>query len=50
MANLDVSIVSTALPSISVEFHAYESYTWVITIYMLTDTAVQPSIYSIFIT
>lgn len=42
MANLDTTIVSTALPTISKEFYAYESYTWVITAYMITDTAIQP--------
>jgi MFS family permease len=39
---LDTTIVSTALPTISKEFYAYESYTWVITAYMITDTAIQP--------
>ena len=43
ISNLDVSIISTALPKINSEFNAYDSFTWVITIYMLTNTAVQPS-------
>ncbi|OUM67165.1 hypothetical protein PIROE2DRAFT_58927 [Piromyces sp. E2] len=42
MANIEVAIVFTALPSISVEFHAYETYTWIVTVYMLTNTAIQP--------
>jgi len=42
MSSLDITIISTALPKISQEFHAYESFTWVITAYMLTNTAIQP--------
>lgn len=42
MSSLDITIISTALPKISLEFHAYESFTWVITAYMLTNTAIQP--------
>jgi len=42
MANLDTTIISTALPRISKEFKIYESYTWIITSYMLTNTAIQP--------
>jgi len=44
MSSLDITIISTALPRISSEFHAYESFTWIITAYMLTNTAIQPSI------
>jgi len=43
MASLDLSIISTALPKISSQFHAYESFTWIITAYMLTNTAIQPT-------
>jgi len=42
MSNLDGSIISTALPRINLEFNAYDNFTWVITIYMITNTAVQP--------
>jgi len=42
MSSLDITIISTALPRISSEFHAYESFTWIITAYMLTNTAIQP--------
>ncbi|KAG4107276.1 MFS general substrate transporter [Neocallimastix lanati (nom. inval.)] len=42
MANLDTTIISTALSKINSEFHAYDSFTWVITVYMLTNTAIQP--------
>jgi len=42
MASLDLSIISTALPKISSQFQAYESFTWIITAYMLTNTAIQP--------
>jgi len=42
MASLDLSIIATALPKISYQFHAYESFTWIITAYMLTNTAIQP--------
>jgi len=45
MANLDITIISTAIPRISIEFNAYESYTWIIIVYMLTNTAIQPSIF-----
>jgi len=48
MASLDLSIISTALPKISSQFHAYESFTWIITAYMLTNTAIQPSKYYIY--
>jgi len=43
MASLDLSIIATALPKISSQFHAYESFTWIITAYMLTNTAIQPT-------
>ncbi|ORX84148.1 MFS general substrate transporter [Anaeromyces robustus] len=42
MSSLDITIISTALPKISAQFHSYESFTWVITAYMLTNTAIQP--------
>jgi len=42
MASLDLSIIATALPKISAQFRAYESFTWIITAYMLTNTAIQP--------
>jgi len=43
MSSLDISIVATALPTISNQFHSKDEYTWVITSYMLAKTAFQPS-------
>jgi len=43
MSSLDISIVSTALPTISTQFHSKDEYTWVITAYMLGNTSFQPS-------
>ncbi|KAG4087943.1 major facilitator superfamily-domain-containing protein [Neocallimastix lanati (nom. inval.)] len=42
MSSLDISIVATALPTISNQFHSKDEYTWVITSYMLAKTAFQP--------
>jgi len=42
MSSLDISIVSTALPTISTQFHSKDEYTWVITAYMLGNTSFQP--------
>jgi len=42
MSSLDISIVSTALPTISNDFHSKDEYTWVITAYMLGNTSFQP--------
>jgi len=42
MSSLDISIVSTALPTISDQFNSKDEYTWVITAYMLGNTSFQP--------
>lgn len=42
MSSLDISIVSTALPTISSDFNSKDEYTWVITAYMLGNTSFQP--------
>jgi len=42
MSSLDISIVSTALPTISNQFDSKDEYTWVITAYMLGNTSFQP--------
>ncbi|ORX50752.1 MFS general substrate transporter [Piromyces finnis] len=42
MSSLDISIVATALPTISTQFHSKDEYTWVITAYMLGNTSFQP--------
>ncbi|KAI0768563.1 amino acid permease ScVBA-like protein [Trametes elegans] len=43
LATTDSTIVSTALPTITSEFHANQAeYTWVSVTYMLTQTAFQP--------
>ena len=42
LAALDQTIVSTALKSIVEEFNGLEHYTWVVTAYLLTSTAVTP--------
>ncbi|KAJ2795742.1 hypothetical protein H4R21_004987, partial [Coemansia helicoidea] len=42
LASLDVTIVTTAIPKISLEFHALSEATWIATAYMLTTTALQP--------
>jgi len=42
MSSLDISIVATALPTISNQFHSKDEYTWVITAYMLGNTSFQP--------
>lgn len=39
---IDLSIVSTALPSISEDLHAGELYVWVANAYVLASTSVQP--------
>jgi len=43
ISSLDISIVATALPTISNQFHSKDDYTWVITAYMLSKTSFQPS-------
>ncbi|OUM63035.1 hypothetical protein PIROE2DRAFT_10503 [Piromyces sp. E2] len=42
ISSLDISIVATALPTISNQFHSKDNYTWVITAYMLSKTSFQP--------
>ncbi|ORX86271.1 MFS general substrate transporter [Anaeromyces robustus] len=42
MSSLDISIVATALPTISNQFRSKDEYTWVITAYMLGNTSFQP--------
>ena len=42
LAALDQTIVSTALKSIVEEFNGLSHYTWVVTAYLLTSTAVTP--------
>ncbi|KAJ2777846.1 hypothetical protein H4R18_004943 [Coemansia javaensis] len=42
LASLDFTIVTTAIPKISLEFHALSNATWIATAYMLTTTALQP--------
>jgi EmrB/QacA subfamily drug resistance transporter len=42
LAALDQTIVSTALPKIIDELHGYSLYTWVVTSYLLAETAVIP--------
>ncbi|KAJ2760505.1 hypothetical protein IWQ56_005472, partial [Coemansia nantahalensis] len=42
LASLDFTIVTTAVPKISLEFHALSEATWIATAYMLTTTALQP--------
>ncbi|HVU74548.1 MAG TPA: MDR family MFS transporter [Mycobacteriales bacterium] len=42
LASLDQTIVSTALPTIVGDFHRADLYSWVVTSYLLTSTAVTP--------
>ncbi|KAJ2008170.1 hypothetical protein GGI04_001243 [Coemansia thaxteri] len=42
LASLDLTIVTTAVPKISEQFHALSEATWIATAYMLTTTALQP--------
>ncbi|KAJ1719728.1 hypothetical protein LPJ61_006261, partial [Coemansia biformis] len=42
LASLDLTIVTTAIPKISLQFHALSDATWIATAYMLTTTALQP--------
>ncbi|KAJ2518907.1 hypothetical protein GGH20_004587, partial [Coemansia sp. RSA 1937] len=42
LASLDLTIVTTTIPKIAVEFHALSDATWIGTAYMLTTTALQP--------
>ncbi|ORX86272.1 MFS general substrate transporter [Anaeromyces robustus] len=42
ISSLDISIVATALPTISNQFNSKEEYTWVVTAYLLAKTAFQP--------
>ncbi|KAJ2305799.1 hypothetical protein IWW55_001752 [Coemansia sp. RSA 2706] len=42
LASLDLTIVTTAVPKIALEFQALSSATWIATAYMLTTTALQP--------
>jgi len=43
MSSLDISIITTALPTISTEFNSKKDYTWVVTAYILGNTSFQPS-------
>lgn len=42
LAALDQTVVSTALPTISVDLHRPDLYSWVVTSYLLTSTATTP--------
>jgi len=42
LAALDQTIVGTALPKIALDLGGVSRYTWVITVYLLTSTAVVP--------
>lgn len=42
LGSLDQTIVSTALTTISVQFHRVDLYSWVVTAYLLTSTASTP--------
>ena len=42
LASLDQTIVSTALTTISEDFHRVDLYSWVVTAYLLTSTASTP--------
>jgi EmrB/QacA subfamily drug resistance transporter len=42
LASLDQTIVATALPTIVGDFHRSDLYSWVVTSYLLTSTAVTP--------
>ncbi|KAJ2298896.1 hypothetical protein IWW55_004341 [Coemansia sp. RSA 2706] len=42
LASFEVTVVSTAIPKIALEFHALSDATWITTTYMLTTTALQP--------
>ena len=42
MASIETSIIATALPTITGEFNAFESYAWVGTIYIVTATIATP--------
>jgi EmrB/QacA subfamily drug resistance transporter len=42
LASLDQTIVSTALTTISKDFHRVDLYSWVVTAYLLTSTASTP--------
>ena len=44
LAALDQTIVTTALTTISRDFHRLDLYSWVITAYLLTSTASTPSV------
>ena len=42
MASLETSIIATALPTITGEFNAFESYAWVGTAYIVTSAIGTP--------
>src|SRR3989454_10062493 len=42
LASLDQTIVSTAMPRITVDLQGFDRYTWVTTAYMLTSTVMVP--------
>jgi len=43
MASLDITIISSALPIINREFKAFNNYTWLIVVYLLSNTVIQPT-------
>ncbi|MEN3929777.1 MDR family MFS transporter [Microvirga sp. W0021] len=42
VASLDQTIIATAMPTIGADLHDFEHLPWVVTIYLLTSTAVTP--------
>jgi EmrB/QacA subfamily drug resistance transporter len=42
LAALDATIVATAMPSIAVELHAFDRYSWVSVVYLLASTVTVP--------
>ncbi|ORX81490.1 MFS general substrate transporter [Anaeromyces robustus] len=42
MSSLDTTVVSTALPKISTQFHSKDEYTWIFTAYLLGSISFQP--------
>lgn len=43
MSSLDISIITTALPTISTHFNSREDYSWVVAAYILGNISFQPS-------
>jgi MFS family permease len=42
MSSIEATIIATALPTITGEFNAFESYAWVGTAYIVTATIATP--------